>query len=81
MVDKEPIIYKCIACNGIVAGRGDVDATPVVVNIVACNGVIVAVTVEVDAVTVVAGSVVCNAVAARIVEVDTVKINVADIII
>jgi|LGVE01.1.fsa_nt_gb hypothetical protein len=40
IINKEPIIYKCITRNGIVTGIVEVDAVVVVTGIVACNGAV-----------------------------------------
>jgi len=73
-INRKTIIYKCIACYGVVAaGRGEVDAVIVVVaDSIACYGVVVG-RGEVDAViVVVADSIVCYGVVTRSIEVDAV---------
>jgi hypothetical protein len=78
--NTKPIIYKCIACNGVVvAGIAEVDAAIfVVADIVTSYCVIVGIG-EADAVFVVADIVACNGVVAGIVEADA-AIVVADIV-
>ena len=43
------IVAGTVACNGVVAGKGEGDAVVVVTGIVACDGVIVAGFIEEDA--------------------------------
>jgi hypothetical protein len=59
--NKKTIIYKCIASNGVVAGREEANAaTAVVADIVACNCVVVAGREEANAATAVVADIVAN---------------------
>jgi hypothetical protein len=79
-INRKTIIYKYIACYGVVvAGRGEADAAIVVADIVACNCVVAAGIEEADAypavvADIVADIIACNDVVAGIVEVDTVLV-------
>ena len=80
IINTNPIIYKCIACNGVVVARiGEVDtAIFVVADIVTCYCVIVGIG-EADAVFVVVEIVAGNGVVAGRVDADAVTV-VADIV-
>jgi hypothetical protein len=77
--NKKTIIYKCIASNGVVAGREEADAAILVVaDIVACDCVVAGIA-DVDAETVVADIVAYNVIVAGRVE-DDAEVVVVDIV-
>jgi len=74
------VVADIVACNCVVAGRGEADSVPVVAGIVACNCV-VAGRGEADSAPVVADIVACNCVVAGRGEADSDKVVVAYIVV